>query len=109
MRNDNILCHEHVVHAEDVDLVNAPRLELVVLFDVSRCLRMTRGREGSRHTNLPRSRIIYHYWLSDKAKTGGWGRGAYIQYSINGTHKQVLARGRERNRLGGVRLLDGFC
>lgn len=53
-----VLCHEHVVHADDVDLVNALRLELVVLFDVSWCLRMTRGREGSRHANLFRLRSI---------------------------------------------------
>ena len=53
-----VLCHEHVVHADDVDLVNALRLELVVLFDVSWCLRMTRGREGSRHANLFWLRIL---------------------------------------------------
>lgn len=53
-----ILCHEHVVHGDDVDLVNALCLELVVLFDISWCLRMTRGREGSRHANLFRLRII---------------------------------------------------
>ena len=47
-----VLCHEHVIHGDDVDLVNALRLEFVVLFDVSWCLRMTRGREGSRHANL---------------------------------------------------------
>jgi hypothetical protein len=29
-----------------------------VLFDVSWCLRMTRGREGSRHANLFRLRSI---------------------------------------------------
>ena len=54
-----VLCHEHVVHGDDVDLVNALRLEFVVLFDVSWCLRMTRGREGSRHANLSRLRIHY--------------------------------------------------
>lgn len=65
-KNYYILCYEHVVHADDVDLVDPLRLELVVLFYVSRCLRMTRGREGSRHTNLFRVgsriqvRVIYH-------------------------------------------------
>ena len=53
-----VLCHEHVVHGDNIDLVDALRLKLVVLFDVSWCLRMTRGREGSRHANLFRLRIL---------------------------------------------------
>lgn len=53
-----VLCHEHVVHTYDVNLVNAIGLELVVIFDVSRRLRMTRGREGSRHANLYPLRIL---------------------------------------------------
>jgi hypothetical protein len=46
------LCHECIVHGEDVDLVDALCLELVVLVDISRCLRAARGREGPRHANL---------------------------------------------------------
>jgi len=46
------LCHECIVHGEDVDLVDALCLELVVLLDISRRLRAARGREGPRHANL---------------------------------------------------------
>lgn len=48
----HVLCHEYVIHAKDVNLVDALRLELVVLFDVPRCLRMARGGESSRHADL---------------------------------------------------------
>ena len=47
-----VLCHEYVIHADDVDLVDALRLELVILLDVSRRLRMARRREGPRHADL---------------------------------------------------------
>ena len=53
-----VLCYEYIVHAHDVDFVNALRLELVVFFDVTWCLQMTRGRKGSRHANLYRLRIL---------------------------------------------------
>ena len=46
------LCHECIVNGEDVDLVDALCLELVVLLDISRRLRAARGREGPRHANL---------------------------------------------------------
>lgn len=49
-----VLCHEYVIHADDVDLVDALRLELVILLDVSRRLRMARRREGPRHADLQR-------------------------------------------------------
>ncbi len=47
-----VLYHIYVVHADDIDLIDAFRLELVVLFNVFWRLRMTRGRKGSRHANL---------------------------------------------------------
>ena len=120
-----VLCHEHVVHANDVDLVNALRLELVVFFDVSRYLRMTRGCEGSRHANLFRLCIFNRRstkeivslhiitrtqkCLSRKRKVKRDGGGTCTEpKSAYCTHKYVFARGRERDWRGGVRLLDSF-
>lgn len=51
-RMRGILCHEYVIHADDEDLVDALCLELVILLDVSRRLRVARRREGPRHANL---------------------------------------------------------
>jgi len=51
-RTENVLCHECIIHGDDVDLVDALRLELVVLLDVSGRLRAARGRERPRHANL---------------------------------------------------------
>ena len=47
-----VLCHEYVIHANDEDLVDALRLELVILLDVSRRLRVACRRESPRHANL---------------------------------------------------------
>ena len=47
-----VLCHEYVIHADDEDLVDALRLELVIFLDVSRRLRVARRRESPRHANL---------------------------------------------------------
>ena len=47
-----VLCHEYVIHADDEDLVDALRLELVILLDVSRRLRVACRRESPRHANL---------------------------------------------------------
>ena len=52
-----VLCHEYVIHADDVDLVDALRLELVILLDVSRRLRMARRREGPRHADLQQETV----------------------------------------------------
>ena len=51
-RTENALCHECVVHGDDVDLVDALRLEFVVLLDVSGRLGAACGRERPRHANL---------------------------------------------------------
>lgn len=49
---DDALCHKYIVHGDNAYLIDAPRLELIVLLDVSWYLRAARGREGSRHANL---------------------------------------------------------
>ena len=49
---EDALCHEYIVHGDDAYLIDAPRLELIVLFDVSRYLRAARGSESPRHADL---------------------------------------------------------
>ena len=49
---DDALCHECIIHGDDVYLVDALRLELIVLLDVSWHLQAARGREGPRHADL---------------------------------------------------------
>jgi hypothetical protein len=51
-RTENALCHECIVHGDDIDLVDALGLELVVLLDISGCLRTARRRECPRHAKL---------------------------------------------------------
>jgi hypothetical protein len=48
----SVLCHENVIHADNVNFIDPLRLELVVLLDVSRRLRVARRRECPRHANL---------------------------------------------------------
>jgi hypothetical protein len=50
--HEGVLCHEYVIHADDEDLVDALRLELFILLDVSRRLRVARRCESSRDANL---------------------------------------------------------
>jgi hypothetical protein len=64
-RTGNVLCHECVIDGDDVDLVDALRLELVVLLDVTRSLRAARGRERSRHANLLFVGIYMFSWTVD--------------------------------------------
>ncbi len=46
------LGHEHVVHRNDVDVVDAPLLELLVGFDVAWHLCGASPRERARHAHL---------------------------------------------------------
>lgn len=65
IRTEYALCHECVVHGDDVDLVDALRLELVVLLNVTGSLRAARGRERSRHANLLFVGIYMFSWTVD--------------------------------------------
>jgi hypothetical protein len=48
----HVLCHEEVVHGDNVNLMDALCLELVVLFDVSRRLQATSRCESPGHADL---------------------------------------------------------
>jgi hypothetical protein len=101
-----VLCHEHVVHGDDVDLVNALRLEFVVLFDVSWCLRMTRGREGSRHANLSRWLRIYYRHLAGQRSGKGERERKSSVCVLSDTQKKNLEEEEEESKKGWGRDMD---
>lgn len=92
-----VLCHEYVIHADDEDLVDALRLELVIFLDVSRRLRVARRRESPRHANLFHAQMRKFMKKSDEI-VGERLRIITTITCINAIHE---TKGRERS--GGAR------
>lgn len=93
---DDVLCHECIVHGDDVYLVDALRLEFIVLLDVSWHLQAARGRESPRHADLCLYVFVRMFSCERrKKKLDGSSSDAYTQFAFK---EKGQSRGRREGK-----------
>lgn len=97
----NALCHEYVVYGDDVDLVDALRLELVILLDVSGRLRAARGRECPRHANLLFAFVdvsAFYVKVGEKQNNNPWRAIRFFLFFRTTNNIRCIGRGKRKPR-----------